>query len=152
MSRAAARLLRGAAAGAVLLGGVGVPYTALACAVCTAGREEANRDAFVATAVFLTLLPLFTVGAAVWWFSRRGVAAGRSQRDPAFEAETAAAETGSRAVAARRRVRATHNSPVVTSIAAAGAVRTLRRGPAVPAAPRGASAVSPGRVGSPPRR
>lgn len=50
---------------------VASPALAEACAVCGAGRDEAARGAFIATTVFLTLLPLLAIGGAVLWLRRR---------------------------------------------------------------------------------
>jgi len=47
------------------------PKMVLACSVCSVGREDENRIAFLVTTVFLSLLPLVMIGTAVWWFWRR---------------------------------------------------------------------------------
>ena len=58
-----------AAAGALAV--VWSPRIGWACSVCTAGRDEANRVAFIATTAFLTILPLLMIGGVVWWLSKR---------------------------------------------------------------------------------
>jgi len=50
---------------------VWAPRIGWACSVCTAGRDEANRVAFIVTTAFMTFLPLFLIGAVVWWLCRR---------------------------------------------------------------------------------
>ncbi|HVW26613.1 MAG TPA: hypothetical protein VHC69_14700 [Polyangiaceae bacterium] len=45
--------------------------TAAACPVCFAAKSEANRLAFVGTAVFLSALPLLMVGALTAWAAYR---------------------------------------------------------------------------------
>lgn len=47
------------------------PSVAQACAVCFSGRSDEQREAFLATTVFLTFLPLALLGFAVWAFVRR---------------------------------------------------------------------------------
>ena len=47
------------------------PQAALACAVCSSGKEEANRVAFSVTTAVLSVLPLLMVGGLVWWLRRR---------------------------------------------------------------------------------
>ncbi len=47
-----------------------LPELASACPVCFDARDE-NRQAFVATAAFLSLLPLGLVGGAGLWLRRR---------------------------------------------------------------------------------
>ena len=46
------------------------PASALACAVCFDPTEQ-NREAFIGTTVFLTLLPLALIGGGAWWIVRR---------------------------------------------------------------------------------
>jgi hypothetical protein len=53
-----------------LLALVAFPDTAEACAVCFDSSEE-NRQAFIATTAFLTLLPLGMVTGAGFWLRRR---------------------------------------------------------------------------------
>lgn len=66
--RAAARRAAGLAlVGASLL----LPRIAAACAVCSAGRDDETRLAFLLTTLFLSVLPLAVVGGAVWWLVRR---------------------------------------------------------------------------------
>ena len=47
------------------------PRVALACSVCSAGRDDETRAAFLATTGLLTFLPLAMVGGLVWWLRRR---------------------------------------------------------------------------------
>ncbi len=60
-----------------------VPRAALACAVCTAGREDENNTAFLISTIFLSVLPLAALGTLVFVLWRR------IQK---LEAETSAAE------------------------------------------------------------
>ena len=46
------------------------PALAFACPVCFSANE-ANRLAYTTTFVFLTVLPLISVGAIVWWIRKR---------------------------------------------------------------------------------
>jgi hypothetical protein len=63
------------------------PRITWACSVCSAGRDEANRVAFIATTAFMTFLPLLLIGGVVWWLCRRARrhadAAPHPQRTPA---------------------------------------------------------------------
>jgi hypothetical protein len=43
---------------------------AYACPSCASPLEE-NRQAFVDTTVFLTVVPLMMMGAFIWWLRRR---------------------------------------------------------------------------------
>lgn len=77
MSRGRSRSLRASAVRARRLGIFSAallillaPDAALACPVCFSGREE-NRLAFILTTVFLTVLPLATIGGAVLWLRAR---------------------------------------------------------------------------------
>ena len=58
-----------AAAGLILLGAA--PRVALACSVCSAGRDDETRVAFLATTGLLTGLPFLLVGGLIWWLHRR---------------------------------------------------------------------------------
>jgi hypothetical protein len=49
----------------------GLPKLAQACAVCSAGRDDATRGAFISTTVLLSALPLFMVGGISWWLRSR---------------------------------------------------------------------------------
>lgn len=53
-----------------LLALVALPDAAYACAACFDANDE-NRQAFIATTAFLTLLPLGMVGGAGLWLRRR---------------------------------------------------------------------------------
>lgn len=44
---------------------------ASACPVCFSAKDEAQRQAFFDTTVFLTLLPLALVGGVIYWIARR---------------------------------------------------------------------------------
>lgn len=43
---------------------------ALACPSCASPLEE-NRQAFVDTTIFLTVVPLAMIGGLIWWIRRR---------------------------------------------------------------------------------
>lgn len=62
---------------------VAAPRIAEACAVCMAGNDEANRNAFLLTTGFLSVLPPALVGGAVWWLRRRA----RTLREEALARE-----------------------------------------------------------------
>ncbi len=47
-----------------------LPGAAGACSVCFSATEE-NRIAFIATTVFLSVLPLSLLGGIGWWLRRR---------------------------------------------------------------------------------
>ncbi len=55
------------------------PRLVLACSVCTAGRDEESQDAFLATTVFMSVLPLILVGALGWAVVRRTQHRGSTQ-------------------------------------------------------------------------
>lgn len=55
------------------------PKIVEACSVCSVGREDENRVAFLITTVFLSLLPLAMIGGTVWWFWRRSRQLAREQ-------------------------------------------------------------------------
>jgi len=63
-----------ALAGALVLAAV-LPDIAHACPVCFDARDE-NRQAFLATTAFLSLLPLGMVAGAGLWLRQRSRAAG----------------------------------------------------------------------------
>lgn len=44
---------------------------AYACPVCFSAKDEAQRQAFFDTTVFLTLLPLAMIGGVIYWIGRR---------------------------------------------------------------------------------
>jgi hypothetical protein len=48
---------------------------AFACPVCGADKDDAARQAFFDTTIFLSLLPLAMFGGLVYWFVRRARAA-----------------------------------------------------------------------------
>ena len=43
---------------------------ALACSVCFDPTEQ-NREAFIGTTLFLTMLPLALIGGGAWWLFKR---------------------------------------------------------------------------------
>jgi high-affinity Fe2+/Pb2+ permease len=47
------------------------PSVAVACSVCSAGRDDETRAAFLATTGLLSFLPLVLIGGLVWWLRRR---------------------------------------------------------------------------------
>ena len=50
------------------------PQLAKACSVCTTGKDDETRAAFVAMTAFMTFLPLGLIGGFVWWLRRRALA------------------------------------------------------------------------------
>jgi hypothetical protein len=48
----------------------GIANSALACPSCASPLEE-NRQAFVDTTIFLTVVPLTLIGGMIWWIRRR---------------------------------------------------------------------------------
>lgn len=48
-----------------------VASAAHACPVCFSAKDEASRQAFFDTTVFLTLLPLAMIGGVIYWIARR---------------------------------------------------------------------------------
>ena len=48
-----------------------VPNWAMACSVCTAGRDEENQLAFLLSTLFMSLLPLVVIGTGVFVLWRR---------------------------------------------------------------------------------
>lgn len=79
------RRLAGLVPPALLLAAMLLPAQALACPVCSAGRDDAAREAFFATTVFLSLLPLGMFGGIVYWLVRRARAAESSELFPTTE-------------------------------------------------------------------
>ena len=68
------------APGLVLLIFVGAPRWAEACAVCSAGREDETRTAFIVTTAGMTALPFVLVGGMVWYVRRRFIEAEKAER------------------------------------------------------------------------
>jgi hypothetical protein len=60
---------------AALVAVLALPAQVLACPVCSPGRDDATREAFFGTTVFMSLLPLAVFGAILYWFIRRARAA-----------------------------------------------------------------------------
>ena len=50
---------------------VSAPRAALACAVCSAGRDDESNTAFLISTVFLSVLPLAALGTLVYVLWRR---------------------------------------------------------------------------------
>ena len=50
---------------------VHVPRLAIACAVCTAGKDEENAFAFLMTTIFMSIMPLAAIGTLVFVLWRR---------------------------------------------------------------------------------
>ena len=48
-----------------------LPGAAHACPVCFSAKDEAQRQAFFDTTIFLTLLPLVMIGGFIYWVVRR---------------------------------------------------------------------------------
>ena len=46
------------------------PRAAQACAVCSTGREDETRVAFIVTTAFMTALPLLVLGGGFWLLRR----------------------------------------------------------------------------------
>ena len=69
-----------------------VPRLATACSVCSAGRDEENRIAFIITTAFMTLLPLLLIGGLAFWLWGRFRAL-----DEQHPGSPAAAESGTEA-------------------------------------------------------
>ena len=51
----------------------GVHGVALACPVCFSAKDEAQRQAFFDTTIFLTLLPLALIGGIAYWIFQRSL-------------------------------------------------------------------------------
>ena len=56
------------------------PRWAEACAVCSAGREDETRTAFIVTTAGMTALPFVLVGGMVWYVRRRFIQAEKAER------------------------------------------------------------------------
>ena len=52
-----------------------VPRLTEACSVCSAGREDETRTAFIVTTAGMTALPFILVGGMVWYVRRRFIEA-----------------------------------------------------------------------------
>lgn len=59
-----------AASAAMVLGLSWAADLAYACPSCASPLEE-NRQAFVDTTIFLTVVPLMLIGGFIWWLRRR---------------------------------------------------------------------------------
>ncbi len=57
------------------------PRWAEACAVCSAGREDETRTAFVVTTAGMTALPFILVGGMVWYVRKRFIEAEKAERE-----------------------------------------------------------------------
>ena len=62
-----------------------MPAQALACPACSPGRDDAARQAFFDTTIFLSLLPLGMFGGIVYWLMRRARAAEARELFPTTE-------------------------------------------------------------------
>lgn len=65
------RSLRAMLATLVCATAVAAPRLALACSVCTAGRDDETQSAFRLTTLFLSVLPLSMFGGFALWIWRR---------------------------------------------------------------------------------
>lgn len=63
------RLIRASTAW-VAVGFTSVADLAYACPSCASPLEE-NRQAFVDTTIFLTVVPLMMIGGLIWWIRRK---------------------------------------------------------------------------------
>ena len=50
------------------------PELASACAVCSAGRDDESRFAFLMMTIFMSVTPLALLGGLVYWIRRRYLA------------------------------------------------------------------------------
>ncbi len=50
---------------------IAMPKMAMACSVCTAGRDEENQTAFLLSTLFMSLLPLVAIGSIIYFLYRR---------------------------------------------------------------------------------
>ena len=48
-----------------------LPRISEACAVCSAGRDDESRWAFILMTAFMTLMPFVLVGGVIFWLRRR---------------------------------------------------------------------------------
>ncbi len=77
---------------------LGLPSPVLACAACAAAVDRSNA-AFLATTIFLSLLPLALMAGGLWWIARhaRGRLAGEfEEREPPVGGTGLASGTGER--------------------------------------------------------
>lgn len=65
------RRARALAAPLIVLGLVWAPSVSQACSQCLATRTRANQIAFIATTVFLSVMPLLVVGGIVLWLRKK---------------------------------------------------------------------------------
>jgi hypothetical protein len=54
-----------------LLAALTLPAKALACPVCSPGRDDATQQAFFSMTIFMTLLPLSMFGVVLYFLIRR---------------------------------------------------------------------------------
>jgi len=91
----------GMKAAVALVVGLGAS-TAYACPVCFSAKDEAQRQAFFDTTIFLTLLPLVLIGGVIYWVARRsrqldaesGAVTTPAQRVTAVDPESASGSLG----------------------------------------------------------
>ncbi len=67
----AMRLARAALGAGVSAAILFLPRAGMACAVCTAGRDDESNAAFLVSTIFLSLLPLVALGTFVYVLWRR---------------------------------------------------------------------------------
>ena len=74
------------------------PRMALACAVCTAGRDDESNAAFLVSTIFLSLLPLVALGTFVYvlWRRFQKLEQAGPLREPAPGVAAAAEPSGAR--------------------------------------------------------
>lgn len=87
--------VRTAIAALLCAAALAAPRLALACSVCSAGREDETQTAFLLTTVFLSALPLSMFAGLGFWLWRRHKLRERASRNatpplaarPALDAE-----------------------------------------------------------------
>ena len=62
------------------------PELAGACAVCSAGRDDENRFAFLMMTIFMSLTPMALIGGLVYWIRSRFKAREAQERAAALAA------------------------------------------------------------------
>ena len=104
------------------------PGAAWACSVCSAGRDDETRVAFLATTGLLSVLPLLLVGGLVWWLRRRARELAGAQalvaEPQALVAEAQALVAGPQALVAEARALVAEPQALVATGAAEPLSRT----------------------------
>ena len=72
------------------------PRVASACAVCTAGRDDESRAAFLFMPIFMSVTPLALIGGGVFWLWRRAKAVEARNRVPTTASQPPVALNGPR--------------------------------------------------------